>query len=89
MRSIYRHLSGPFHAALEQDETSDSPSVGIDLHEETLHAIMRGQPDEVEEVMDRHLAYLERRCEVAYGRARIPGIPDFLLGSGDGAHAGT
>jgi GntR family transcriptional regulator, transcriptional repressor for pyruvate dehydrogenase complex len=89
MRSIYRHLSGPFHAALEQDETSDSPSIGIDLHEETLQAIMRGQPDEVEEVMDRHLAYLERRCEVAYGRARIPGIPDFLLGSGDGAHAGA
>ncbi|MDX6727897.1 MAG: hypothetical protein QOK49_2702 [Baekduia sp.] len=80
MRSIYRRLSGAFLAALEQDETSDSTSVGIDLHEETLEAIMRGRPEEAEEVMDRHLAYLERRCEAAYGRARVPHIPGFLVG---------
>jgi DNA-binding FadR family transcriptional regulator len=80
MRSIYRRLSGVFFAALEQDETSDSTSVGIDLHEETLEAIMRGRPEEAEEVMDHHLAYLERRCEAAYGRARLPHIPDFLVG---------
>jgi hypothetical protein len=30
--------------------------------------------------MDRHLAYLERRCEAAYGRARVPHIPGFLVG---------
>jgi DNA-binding FadR family transcriptional regulator len=80
MRSIYRRLSGAFLAALEQDETSDSTSVGIDLHEETLEAIMRGRPEDAEEVMDRHLAYLERRCEAAYGRARVPHIPAFLVG---------
>ncbi|MCW3050523.1 MAG: putative HTH-type transcriptional regulator ycbG [Solirubrobacterales bacterium] len=80
MRSIYRRLSGVFFAALEQDETSDSTAIGIDLHEETLEAIMRGRPDEAEEAMDRHLAYLERRCEAAYGRARVPHIPEFLVG---------
>jgi GntR family transcriptional regulator, transcriptional repressor for pyruvate dehydrogenase complex len=79
MRSIYRRLSAAFFDALEQDEASHESSVGIDLHEETLEAIMSGRPELTDEVMDRHLAYLERRCEVAYGRARIPGIPGFLL----------
>jgi GntR family transcriptional regulator, transcriptional repressor for pyruvate dehydrogenase complex len=81
MRSIYRRLSGAFMAALDQDESSDSAGVGIKLHLETLEAIMSGRPELVEEVMDRHLAYLERRCELALGRARIPDIPGFLAPS--------
>lgn len=79
MRSIYRRLSRAFYQAL-QDESMESTTVGIAIHEETLTAIMRGQPEEVDEVMDRHLAYLERRCEIAYGRRRIRSLPDFLLG---------
>jgi GntR family transcriptional regulator, transcriptional repressor for pyruvate dehydrogenase complex len=81
MRSIYRRLSGAFIAALDQDESTDSAGVGIALHQETLEAIMSGRPNLVEVVMDRHLAYLERRCEVAFGRARIPDIPGFLAAS--------
>jgi GntR family transcriptional regulator, transcriptional repressor for pyruvate dehydrogenase complex len=79
MRSIYRRLSGAFIEALDQDESSDSAGVGIQLHIETLEAIMSGRTDLTEEVMDRHLAYLERRCERAFGRARIPDIPSFLV----------
>jgi len=83
MRSIYRQLSPAFIAALDQDESSDSECVGIELHRETLEAIMSGRTDLTEEVMDRHLAYLERRCERAFGRARIPDIPGFLVASHD------
>lgn len=79
MRSIYRRLSGAFIEALDQDESSDSADAGIQLHIETLEAIMSGRTDLTEEVMDRHLAYLERRCERAFGRARIPDIPSFLV----------
>ena len=79
MRSIYRRLSGAFIEALDQDESSDSSGVAIKLHVETLEAIMSGRPDLTEEVMDRHLAYLEHRCELAFGRARIPDIPGFLV----------
>jgi GntR family transcriptional regulator, transcriptional repressor for pyruvate dehydrogenase complex len=81
MRSIYRRLSPAFIAALDQDESSESECVAIDLHRETLEAIMSGRTDLTEEVMDRHLAYLERRCEQAFGRARIPDIPGFLVAS--------
>lgn len=77
MRSIYRALAVPFAAALQQDE---SPLTGIELHEETLHALRLGDSQLIEEVMDRHLAYLEQRCEVAFGRSRIRGIPQFLTG---------
>jgi GntR family transcriptional regulator, transcriptional repressor for pyruvate dehydrogenase complex len=79
MRSIYRRLSGVFFAALEQDESTDATSEAIALHYDTLEAIMSGRADLTDEVMDRHLAYLERRCEAFYGRARIPQLPDFLL----------
>jgi DNA-binding FadR family transcriptional regulator len=79
MRLIYRRLSGVFFDALVQDDTSDAPDAAIVLHEETLQAIASGNAEATAEVMDRHLAYLERRCEAAFGRARIPDLPDFLL----------
>ena len=79
MRSIYRRLSGAFFTALEHDESSASTDAAIALHYETLEAIMSGRPDLTEEVMDRHLAYLEHRCEIVYRRVRIPELPDFLL----------
>lgn len=80
MRSIYRHLSHAFYEALELDRESASPAIGIELHEQTLGAVMRADQSEVDEVMDRHLAYLERRCEEAFGRSRVPPVPEFLLG---------
>ncbi|MGN6169405.1 MAG: FadR/GntR family transcriptional regulator [Solirubrobacteraceae bacterium] len=80
MRSIYRRLSGVLLTALE-DEPSAYAEATIALHYETLEAIGSGRPDLTEEVMDRHLSFLEDRCEIVYGRARIPVLPDFLVGS--------
>lgn len=87
MRTIYRRLSGAFLRALSGDGQSEAARTSIDSHEETLEAVMRGRPDDVEEVMDRHLAWLEQSCEVALGRARIPEMPQFLVGF-DGEVAG-
>lgn len=80
MRSIYRSLSGPLYSVLSHDEDSAATEESIQLHEETLEAVMRGDPEVVEEVMDRHLRYLEERCESMYGRARIRDVPKFLIG---------
>jgi GntR family transcriptional regulator, transcriptional repressor for pyruvate dehydrogenase complex len=82
MRSIYRKLSGPLYQVLSHDQDSAATAESIDLHLETLEAVMRGDHDVVDEVMDRHLRYLERRCEAMFGRARIPSVPQFLTGSG-------
>ena len=81
MRSIYRRLSGAFRWVTPDDEPS-AERTSIALHEETLEAVMRGRADDVVKVMDRHLSWLERRCEAELGRARIPEIPQFLLGDG-------
>jgi GntR family transcriptional regulator, transcriptional repressor for pyruvate dehydrogenase complex len=80
MRPIYRTLSHAFFEAIEADRTSDSPDIAIELHEETLAAVASRDPDRMEAVFDRHLAYLEHRCESAYGRLRITPVPSFLLG---------
>ncbi len=80
MRTIYRNLSGPLYDVLRHDQDSAATAESIDLHIETLDALKRGDPEVVEEVMDRHLHYLERRCEDMFGRARLPTVPQFLLG---------
>lgn len=85
MRSIYRRLSGVFLRALAEDDSSDYPDAALVLHEETLQAIASGSAEATAEVMDRHLAYLERHCEAAFGRARIPDLPDFLVGGQAGS----
>lgn len=83
MRSIYRRLGGAFETALQRDVDAHDAGVGIDLHDETLDAIRRGDSEQIALVMDRHLAYLETRCEAVHGRARIRQVPAFLIGAGD------
>jgi GntR family transcriptional repressor for pyruvate dehydrogenase complex len=80
MRAIYRRLSGAFLRTLSGEGRAEAARSSIGSHEETLEVVMRGRPDDVEEVMDRHLAWLERSCEAALGRARIPEMPRFLIG---------
>lgn len=80
MRSIYRRLSGALHEVLRRDQDFRATEESIELHEETLEAIMRGDPDEIDDVMNRHLQYLEQRCEVMFGRPRLPTVPQFLIG---------
>jgi GntR family transcriptional regulator, transcriptional repressor for pyruvate dehydrogenase complex len=81
MRAVYRRLSGAFLRTLSGEGSAEAAQSSIDSHEETLEVVMRGRPDDVEAVMDRHLAWLERRCEASLGRARIPEMPQFLIGS--------
>ena len=88
MRSVYSRLSGAFLKALSGGDQPDAASASLGSHEETLQAVMRGQPAEVEEVMDRHLAWFECSCEAFLGRARIREMPRFLVGSSREA-AGT
>jgi DNA-binding FadR family transcriptional regulator len=79
MRPIYRKLSHAFFDALETDRVSESPDIGIELHDDTLVALASHDPNRMEAVFDRHLAYLEQRCEAVYGRLRISPVPSFLL----------
>jgi DNA-binding FadR family transcriptional regulator len=83
MRSIYRRLSGAFVFAVSGDGLQDAATSLIASHVETLEAVMRGRAEDVDDVMDRHLAWLEHACEAALGRARIPELPSFLVGSLD------
>lgn len=77
MQSIYRKLEAVVSVV------DDEPlSVRADLHDATLDAIVRGDHQLIEEVMDAHFAHLERLCEEKYGRARVRSIPPFLLGAG-------
>ena len=74
MRSIYRKLQAVVSVV------DDEPiSVRLDIHDATLAAVMRGDPDEIEDVMDDHFAHLERLCEITYGRTCIRRIPSFLI----------
>jgi GntR family transcriptional repressor for pyruvate dehydrogenase complex len=61
------------------------PAIAIAIHEETLQAIMSGDPSRVEEAMDRHLSYLEGIWEMETGRTRLRAIPEFLLPFGERA----
>jgi GntR family transcriptional repressor for pyruvate dehydrogenase complex len=40
--------------------TQENPETVVDLHRRTLEAIKGGSREEVDRVMDEHLAYLER-----------------------------
>jgi GntR family transcriptional repressor for pyruvate dehydrogenase complex len=55
------------------------PDTAIEIHEDTLSAIMSGDPVRVDEAMDRHLSYLEQIWEVETGRTRLRQVPEFLL----------
>ena len=75
MKLIYRDLDVGFDMTIRTP--SDTKS-SIQLHERTLEALRRGDPDEIADVMDEHLAYLESICESVLGRRRVRGMPDFL-----------
>lgn len=76
MRSLLRRLEiARRHAKLDRRPPSDA----VDVHVRTMQAIMSGDPDAVEQVMDEHLGYLEKRWQSETGRARVRRVPDFLL----------
>lgn len=55
----------------------------VEIHEDTLAALISGDPARVETAMDEHMAYLERIAEDVYGRKRIREVPSFLRGGAD------
>ncbi|MFE2887344.1 FadR/GntR family transcriptional regulator [Streptomyces graminifolii] len=61
--------------------TPDDYAVGVDLHEETLAALKRGEPDQIEDIMLRHLGHFETIIEDVYGRRTVRQTPDFLIRS--------
>jgi DNA-binding FadR family transcriptional regulator len=58
--------------------TTKDQTTAVTIHEKTLAALMRGDMDEIEAVMDEHMAYLEEICEDVLGRRRIREMPPFL-----------
>ncbi|MFE7035391.1 FadR/GntR family transcriptional regulator [Streptomyces sp. NPDC057621] len=58
--------------------TPEDYTDGLDLHEETLAALKRGEPEEIEDVMIRHLGHFETIIEDVYGRRAVRQTPDFL-----------
>jgi DNA-binding FadR family transcriptional regulator len=59
----------------------------IDIHEQTLAALKRADPDAIAEVMDRHLAVLETICEDVFGRKAFRDLPPRLRGAASAARA--
>lgn len=58
--------------------TPDDYTAGIALHEETLAALKRGEPEEIEATMLRHLGHFEAIVEDVLGRRAVPQAPAFL-----------
>jgi GntR family transcriptional regulator, transcriptional repressor for pyruvate dehydrogenase complex len=78
--SIVRLLNRQLEIARERMlQTEGDPKVCVDLHQQTLDAIVRGDPLVIEQVMDEHLSFLEARWQEATGRTRLRKTPDFLV----------
>lgn len=75
MKSLIEKLSFAIDMAMRTTEDRDW---ALDIQERTLTALMRGGPEEIDEVMDEHMSYLEIICEDALGRRRFREVPAFL-----------
>jgi DNA-binding FadR family transcriptional regulator len=76
VRSVYRDLE------IARDMTmhhATVPEWSLDIHERTLAAVRSGDLDRVDDVMDEHLARVERTWEQETGTALIRPVPGFLV----------
>ncbi len=64
--------------------TDRDTTLAIEIHEQTLQALRRADPGELERAMDEHMAYTENIVEEAVGRPMSRQLPGFLRG---GQHA--
>jgi GntR family transcriptional regulator, transcriptional repressor for pyruvate dehydrogenase complex len=75
MRTLLRRLEIARDLAVHEPPV---PAWVIDIHERTLAAIRSAEHARIEQVMDEHLAAMERAWESATDRAIIRPTPDFL-----------
>ncbi|HEX4034905.1 MAG TPA: FCD domain-containing protein [Solirubrobacteraceae bacterium] len=75
MRTLFRRLEIARDLAMHEPPTA---SWVIDVHERTLAAIRSADHARIEEVMDEHLAAMERSWERAIDRPLVRPLPDFL-----------
>jgi GntR family transcriptional regulator, transcriptional repressor for pyruvate dehydrogenase complex len=75
MNQIFDGLSLAFDRLFR---TEADRRLGIDNHADTLTAMRRGDPEEIDRVMDHHLSYLEHICEDAFQLRRVREVPTFL-----------
>ena len=75
MRTLFRRLEIARDLAMHEPPTA---SWVIDVHERTLAAIRSADHARIDEVMDEHLAAMERAWERATERPLVRPVPDFL-----------
>jgi GntR family transcriptional regulator, transcriptional repressor for pyruvate dehydrogenase complex len=75
MRMLLRRLEIARDMALHEPPI---PEWVVDVHERTLSAIRSADHERIEQVMDEHLAAMERSWERQTGRALVRPTPDFL-----------
>lgn len=85
MRTLLRRLEIARDLALHEPPVA--PWV-IDIHERTLAAIRSADHELINEVMDEHLAAMERAWEEATNRALIRPVPDFMRPVAERARGG-
>ena len=67
--------------------TEADQTAAVTIHERTLSALMGGDVDRIDRVMDEHMAYLEDICEDVLGRKRLREVPAFLRTAGGASGA--
>jgi GntR family transcriptional repressor for pyruvate dehydrogenase complex len=86
MRSLMRDLEIAFDMAVH---APFEPEWTLDIHQRTLNAIAACDMEQIDAVMDEHLARVEQRWREETGRALARALPDFLhplaRAKGDGA----
>jgi GntR family transcriptional repressor for pyruvate dehydrogenase complex len=75
LRRLFDQLEVVFDMGLR---TTTDQTAAVGIHERTLAAVMRGDPEEVEIAMNEHMSHLEQIAEDAFGRKRIRPVPAFL-----------
>jgi GntR family transcriptional regulator, transcriptional repressor for pyruvate dehydrogenase complex len=75
LRRLFDQLETSLDMALR---TKTDRTNALAIHERTLAAVMRGDPDEVEVAMNEHMGHLEQIAEDTFGRKRIRQVPAFL-----------
>jgi GntR family transcriptional repressor for pyruvate dehydrogenase complex len=75
MQTLFQRLEVAKRFAIEPGEAERT----IEVHEQTLAALMRRDLNLIERVMDAHLSILEHAWERESGRALPRKVPDFLL----------